>query len=332
MDGAIREHIHKKIFQELLGSLDNSDSDEKFPNKLFEKLHSFSQQGRLVEEKSQIDSVRELLSQPDFQDKEQLNAKNKKGETVLYYAIKYRLFRIARLLVEAGADACEPKSNSPLALLFCGTKGLFAATTMSFVIWLCGELDRQGRRHDMADILNSEKVGSLVLNRKAPQEEMLSILLKYGADPNKRIFGWTPLHIVAKRGHTYMAKMLIDRGADINATKNDGMTPLHLAALNGNIQVVILLLKHGASNFIRCGDSEDNPEFSGSTPSQAAFISKHTGIGLTIQEWHIWHGQSTNESGNLAQQPSSSMPAASSCSTVPMRNDDNDSTDKPSCP
>jgi len=129
-----------------------------------------------------------------------------------------------------------------------------------------------------------------------------------------------------------MAKMLIDRGADINATKNDGMTPLHLTALKGNIQMAIFLLKHGASNVIHCGDSKDNPKFSSSTPSQAAFISKQTGIGLTIQEWHIWHGQSTDESGNLAQQPSSSMPAASFCATVPMRNDDNNSTDKPSCP
>lgn len=41
-------------------------------------------------------------------------------------------------------------------------------------------------------------------------------------------------------------KMLIERGADVNAVCHDGSTPLHAACDMGGMEVIEYLLKHGA--------------------------------------------------------------------------------------
>jgi hypothetical protein len=49
----------------------------------------------------------------------------------------------------------------------------------------------------------------------------------------KDINGWTPLHHAVFAGHTEMTKLLISRGANVNAKAADGSTPLHVAVLGG---------------------------------------------------------------------------------------------------
>ena len=63
-----------------------------------------------------------------------------------------------------------------------------------------------------------------------------ALLIEYGAEVNARDdIGWTPLHYAlvkgSKRPGLQTAKMLLERGADVNAaTAAVGWTPLHLAA------------------------------------------------------------------------------------------------------
>lgn len=56
--------------------------------------------------------------------------------------------------------------------------------------------------------------------------------------------GWTPLHMAAAKGHTLIARFLIDQGARLNSRDNDNMTPLHCAAGDLRTDVVELLLEH----------------------------------------------------------------------------------------
>uniref|UniRef100_A0A1X7SVV1 Uncharacterized protein n=1 Tax=Amphimedon queenslandica TaxID=400682 RepID=A0A1X7SVV1_AMPQE len=42
--------------------------------------------------------------------------------------------------------------------------------------------------------------------------------------------GWTPLICAATRGHTQVLTMLLEKGADITATDNDGITALDYAS------------------------------------------------------------------------------------------------------
>lgn len=72
-----------------------------------------------------------------------------------------------------------------------------------------------------------------------------AILLEAGASPNAdaSAYGGTPLHVA---GSPAVVDVLLQHGANIEATYSDGITPLHLAAQIGNIEVVKHLLTRGA--------------------------------------------------------------------------------------
>ena len=58
--------------------------------------------------------------------------------------------------------------------------------------------------------------------------------------------GWTPLHVAAQNEHKVVASLLIDGGADVSAVDEDEWTPLHVAAQNGHEEVAQLLIDRNA--------------------------------------------------------------------------------------
>ena len=79
-------------------------------------------------------------------------------------------------------------------------------------------------------------------------EAIARLLIEKGADVNvadsdKR----TPLHYAAKYGRLELAELLIDRKAIINAVDIHGNTPLHLAVAADRILLVKLLVARGAA-------------------------------------------------------------------------------------
>ena len=73
-------------------------------------------------------------------------------------------------------------------------------------------------------------------------------LLRDGADPNvAQGDGMSALHIAAEEGNAEIARLLLDRGAKVEArTRLGGYTPLHLASGNAHASVVDVLLGAGA--------------------------------------------------------------------------------------
>ncbi|GAB1869853.1 Transient receptor potential channel pyrexia [Camponotus japonicus] len=69
------------------------------------------------------------------------------------------------------------------------------------------------------------------------------------ATPAQLLAGWpdTCLLISSWLGHVEIAKALLDKGAPVFTSDNDGRTPLHLAASVGSTKIVEELLKHGAN-------------------------------------------------------------------------------------
>jgi hypothetical protein len=85
--------------------------------------------------------------------------------------------------------------------------------------------------------------------------EVISLLLRSGADPNTRDnLGRVPLHKVTDGGHFVMertsleiTRLLFNSGANVNVTDDEGCSPLHAAARNGYREVVQQLVEFGAS-------------------------------------------------------------------------------------
>jgi ankyrin repeat protein len=79
--------------------------------------------------------------------------------------------------------------------------------------------------------------------------EAARLLLERGADVDAHGRSWmtgTPLNSAAAGGHTDVARLLLDAGADPDARQASGWTPLQSAAHNGDLELVELLLARGA--------------------------------------------------------------------------------------
>ena len=79
--------------------------------------------------------------------------------------------------------------------------------------------------------------------------EIAQLLLDRGADVNAtgKDYGRTPLHGAAERGSTRGIQFLVKRGGDVKTLDKSGLTPLHLAVSGGmHAEAVKLLLDAGA--------------------------------------------------------------------------------------
>jgi uncharacterized protein len=138
-------------------------------------------------------------------------------------------------------------------------------------------------------------------------EEDAALATVYSAD------GWTPLHLAAHFGHTAAARMLLaagadvhawsrndlanqplhaavagqasvelitlllDAGADVNASEHGGFTPIQQCAENGNLTVIELLLARGADAQAKADDGRTALAFAlaGGHDAVAALLRQH---------------------------------------------------------
>jgi ankyrin repeat protein len=159
-----------------------------------------------------------------------VSAQDKDGQTPLHLALQAGQLEVARMLIERGADvsAQDKDGQTPLHLEWKS----FAA-----------EATEESRLHayrcfDVARCVSSgDKDGKtpLHLASQASEEQVARMAIERGADVSAQDKdGQTPLHLASRMGQLDIARMLIERGADVSAQDKDGQTPIHLASQLGN--------------------------------------------------------------------------------------------------
>jgi uncharacterized protein len=81
------------------------------------------------------------------------------------------------------------------------------------------------------------------------QQEAAAFLVANGApvdESSRNDMRVRPLHSAAASRQLEICRLLLDKGANINAVQADEFTPLHGAAQNGDVELVKLLLDRGA--------------------------------------------------------------------------------------
>jgi len=158
----------------------------------------------------------------------QVNAKESThGQTALMWAVSNRHPVIVQTLVENGADVHVRSEVRPRAV---------------------HTGNRYGDRGDSKGALTMELGGFTPLLFAARQGDLESgrILLGAGAGANELAAnGASALVIAAHSGQGAFAKLLLDKGADPNAS-GAGYTALHAAVLRGDVDLVKALLTRGA--------------------------------------------------------------------------------------
>lgn len=86
------------------------------------------------------------------------------------------------------------------------------------------------------------------LRRAAASGDVKAVreLLASGTDVNENYNGETALVLASIKGNTEVVKLLLDRGASVNASMGYGLTPLFYAVSRGHTDVAKLLLDKGA--------------------------------------------------------------------------------------
>lgn len=191
-----------------------------------------------------IDTVRLLL-----ENGADINAKNKLGSTALMLASMNGRTEVARLLAAKGADANAMNKYGATALDHAGERNRRTAAELRKHGAVTGEELAIVRRE-------TEKIKA-----KNQSGEMPQVLLE------------------AAQGHKDALRLLIERGADINARDKDGKTALMLAVQNRNADLARALLKNGAR--IEDGASMLMAAVDGNAPQTAkALIDYGTDVNI----------------------------------------------------
>jgi ankyrin repeat protein len=100
-----------------------------------------------------------------------------------------------------------------------------------------------------AGFFNQPEVARTLLGRSAPLDAV-----------TRNPLANMPLHAAAAGRANDVCRMLLEAGADPNATQHGGFTPLHEAAHHGNTELVELLLAHGGDAALRNEDGKTAAE------------------------------------------------------------------------
>ncbi len=213
-------------------------------------------------------------------------------DTDLIAAIKSNEVARARQIVEADRSLTNARDeNGVSAIMNARYRGqtelvelllasgvildVFEAATLGNLARLREVLDRDARQ---VNVWSADGFTPLHLACFFGQEQSARLLLERGADPAavaQNPMRVQPLHSAAAGRQLGIMRMLLERGAPVNARQHLGWTALHEAANQGNREMVETLLRHGADPALGNDD--------GKTPADIAAERRHAEIAELFQ-------------------------------------------------
>ena len=169
-------------------------------------------------------------------------------QTPLYHACDNGQIEAARLLLHRGADVELSGKNYPPLLAACASGCYGVACLLTFV-------GRANVNRVSEGMRSEEYFTPLFVASVKGYPVIAKLLIDRGADVNwaKDEKNITALVMACHNGHTEVVRVLIDRGgANINAVGSNGRTPFFVACAAGCYDVVELLMKKGAITDTEC--------------------------------------------------------------------------------
>jgi ankyrin repeat protein len=181
---------------------------------------------------------------------------NRYGVTPLYLACLNGSTQAIERLLKAGADVNTPSSEGETPLMTVARAGNVEAAK----ILLAHGADVYARE-------TWHRQTALMYAAGESHPDMMRLLIAHGALVNDQdgIQKWerqttaeprekwlptgqlTPLLFAARPGCVECAQVLVEHGAELNATDRDGITPMISAIINGHYDVAAFLAEHGAN-------------------------------------------------------------------------------------
>ncbi len=115
------------------------------------------------------------------------------------------------------------------------------------------------RDHALLDSFGDDGFNALGLAIFFRHPEIARMLIERGADccaPARNPMKVAPVHAAAAQGDREIMQLLLDHGADPNATQQLDYVPLHSSAGRGDIETARLLLGRGADPKRKSGDGK----------------------------------------------------------------------------
>ncbi|MEL6831502.1 MAG: ankyrin repeat domain-containing protein [Bacteroidota bacterium] len=163
-----------------------------------------------------------------------LNVKDEHGRTALMHAAEEGQHAEARFLIENGADLDAVDEEGRTALMYAAEED---QSTM------VGMLLDAGARADLRD---EEGRSAIDYAAEEGAGEVLSQLMNSSSAMKKEALRPETLIMAAGEGEMAIVSELVEAGADVNATDENGQTALAEAASEGEFRVVTYLLDNGA--------------------------------------------------------------------------------------
>ena len=208
-----------------------------------------------------IDVIRNYLEQNG--DKDLRGYRNK---TLLHMAAWNNQLEMAEFLISTNAQVNAQDQYYRTPLHFAASNP-DANKLAELLIKHSAELNLVASKGLIGDGDGKDRTGTpLHIASRYNYTKIAELLINQGADVNASYRGNTPLHMLADSrtiSSTDTAQLLIANGANINThEKFQGKTPLHQAAYRGHTKIAELLLVNGAN--------VNSRDFSGNTPFTSA--------------------------------------------------------------